>query len=452
MQFEQKLKYSKYIAITDYVDRQHRLVCSFLTGKVLLINDNIHKKILENNTDIQEDARQKFVEAEILVDADLNELEKVIEENMHSIENRNTFSFTVFPSANCQMGCHYCGQHHTKGKVEKDLYKDILAHVSKGVSGAEKRHLAIGWFGGEALLGMNIIEYLTPEFKRIAERNACSYSARITTNGLLLNREYFRKLIDCDVRDITISLDGTGKSHDQRRPTKGGGPTFNVILNNLIDIFSHYNVVKEQVDIMLRINVDQHNYHDIIPLLEVLAKLNFQDKIKSFDISPIHAWGNDAHLRSLNIQEFADFKIDCYIKLLELGFLETMPIPGRSRAMCQAVTPDSLYMQTDGSLFDCSELPLVPVEEKTKKLGHIGSVDSIRVMDRHYASWNQEILEHKYPCTDCRILPICAGACPKSWKSGHVPCPDYKYHIEDLISLAYISASRKNLFETEAVL
>lgn len=448
----EKLKYSKYIAITDYVDSEHRIAYSFLTGKMMLIKDDIHQKIMEQNTDIGETAQLRFREAEILVDADTDELKKIMEENIDSVEHRSVFSFTIFPTSNCQLGCHYCGQHHSPGKVNKDLYADILAHVTNGVSAYEKNHLAIGWFGGEPLLGISVIEELTPELKRIAERNACSYSARITTNGLLLHRDNFRKLIDLDVRDITVSLDGTAKSHDQRRPTKGGGPSFDVILNNLIDVLHHFDVDKEQVDLMLRVNVDKYNNEDVMPLIELLASHGLQGKIKRFDIAPVHAWGNDAHLRSSTMQEFADFKIDCYLKLLELGFLEAVPLPGRVKVICQAVTKDALYMQTDGHLFDCSELPLVPVENSTKRLGHITDGKPIPVTERHYSSWNQDVLDRKHACSDCRILPICGGGCPKSWLDGHVPCPDYKYHIEDLLTLAYLSASGKKLFEQNPVL
>jgi len=436
-------KYSKYLIITDYVDDNNRLIYSLLTGKMLLINNAVSQKVTNNDLNIHEDTKRLFLDAEILVDAELDELNKLVTENLEGISDRNVFSFTIFPSSNCQLGCHYCGQHHVKSKVSPDLYKDVLAHVSTGVAKPEKTHLAMGWFGGEPLLGMNVIEELTPELKRIAEVNGCSYSARITTNGLLLNCKNFQKLLDCDVRDITISLDGTKKAHDARRPTKGGEGSFDVIINNLIEVFNSFDVEKEQVDIMLRINVDMYNMDDVIPLLELLGDLKFQNKIKHFDIAPVHAWGNDAHLRSTAIEKFADFKIDCYIKLFELGFMTAVPVPGRVKVLCQAVTPDSLYMQTDGSLFDCSELPLVPIEISTKKLGHISNSGLVDKDHRHYYSWNNDLLMGKLHCAECKILPVCGGGCPKSWLDGHPACPDYKYHIEDLLSLAYLTSSGK---------
>ncbi len=447
----EKLKVSKYIAITDYINEYNRLIYSFITEKMLLINDEVYTKLKENNVDFGEQTVNKFIEAGILVDANLNELENIIRENKRVVTNRNVFSFTIFPSSNCQLGCHYCGQVHSPGKVDKNVYADILAHIEKGVAQPEKNHLSIGWFGGEPLLGMSVIEELSPDLRRIAERNGCSYSARITTNGLLFNRVYLGKLIEHDVRDITISLDGTAKSHDLRRPTKGDGPSFDTIMKNLADVLHYYDNEKEQIDIQLRINVDRYNQDDVFPLLDLLAERQFQNKIKRFDIAPIHAWGNDAHLRSNTIQEFADFKIDCYIKLMELGFMTNVPLPGRVKVICQAVTDDALYMQTDGYLYDCSELPLVPADAAAKKLGHIKAVDLLQVEDRNYSSWNDEILDGKFPCTDCRILPICGGGCPKSWKDGHIPCPDYKYNIEDMLALAYLSHSNSELFQNASV-
>jgi len=438
-----KFKYSKYFIVTDFIDDKNRLIYSLLTGKMMFINDAVFRKVISNDTNISEDTRNRLLDAEILVDEDLDELQKLLHENIKVTTERNVFSFTILPSANCQLGCHYCGQQHGKYKVEPSLFTHVLDHVSKGVSKPEKNHLAIGWFGGEPLLGLNVIEELTPELKKIAEINGCSYSARITTNGLLLNRKNFQKLIECDVRDITISLDGTKNAHDARRPTKGGEGSFDVIINNLIDVFNSFDIEREQIDIMLRVNVDMYNIDDVIPLLEQLGELNFQNKINRFDIAPIHAWGNDAHLRSTSIQKFADFKIDCYIKLLELGFLSEVPIPSRVKVICQAVTLDSLYMQTDGSLFDCSELPLVPTEITSKKLGHITNLESVNEKQRHYSSWNHELLEHKHQCSECKFLPVCGGGCPKSWLDGHPACPDFKYHMEDLVSLAYLTSAGK---------
>lgn len=373
-----ELKYSKYIAITDLVDSSNRLIYSFLSGKMLLINDNTYKKVINNERDINSDTKKQFIEAGILTDAKVDELATILSENITTVKERNVFSFTIFPSSDCQLECHYCGQQHSKRKVDKKLYNDILKCITAGVAPFGKKHLAIGWFGAEPLLGLSVIDELTPQLKKIAERSGCSYSARITTNGLLLNRQNFQKLINNDVRDITISLDGAAKSHDQRRPTKGGGPTFNLIIKNLIDVLNYFDIDKEQIDIMLRINVDRYNCDDVIPLLELLGELNFQNKIKHFDIAPIHAWGNDAHLRSITPEEFADFKITCYLKLLELNFLDNISIAGRVKVVCQAVTFDSLYMQADGSLFDCSELPLIPAENETKKLGHIKNALEIK--------------------------------------------------------------------------
>jgi uncharacterized protein len=52
-------------------------------------------------------------------------------------------------------------------------------------------------------------------------------------------------------------------------------------------------------------------------------------------------------------------------------------------------------------------------------------------------SFNERVGRGEYPCSSCRMLPVCGGACPKSWLEGYEPCPSALYNIEDRLLLAY---------------
>ncbi len=435
-------KYSSFFTITPSVNNHNqRLVYSFLSGKLVLVSDEIGAKIDKKETNFDFEIQQILTDLGILIGSEIDELGQVVNENEYAIENVNTLNFTFFASSYCQLGCVYCGQKHEKDSITQELYPDIMKYLENELKASPKNHIFISWFGAEPMLNLHIIDDLTPQIKALAERYNCTYGARITTNGLLLNPKNFKFLMDHDVKDITVSLDGTKEYHDQRRFTKGNKPSFDVIINNLINIFNEFNIKDEGADFRLRINVDQHNCEGIIPFIDLIANLKFQNKIKRFDIAPIHAWGNDAHLRSIPAQDFANLKIDFYIKLLELGFIDHVSLPKRVRVTCQAVTSDARYMTANGNLYDCSELPLIPEVEESHKVGHIK--DFVKDTHRNYADWNKDVYNKEVPCATCRVFPVCGGGCPKSWKEGHIPCPDFKYNIDDLIVLSYLNSTTK---------
>lgn len=445
------MKYSHYNVVTDPINRKgNRLLYNLRTEEAVIIDAQTFGHYERGSLDISETARGTLQGIRAIVPLEENELSQVIAENKEAVASQYTFSFTILPSANCQLGCVYCGQAHAPGSLNESLYQKTLDYIDQSLTGSNRTHVAIGWFGGEPLLGFNTIKQLTPQIKDIARRHNCTYSARITTNGLLLNPRNFRTLLDNDVKDITISLDGTAEYHDQRRFTKGGKASFDVIMRNMTDVFNQFDFEKEGVEIMVRINVDTHNRDGVIPLLELFHERGFAGKIHKFDIAPIHSWGNDAHVRAIPIEEFANLKVDFYLKLLELGLMTKVPLPKRSRVVCQAVLPDARYMDAKGDLYDCSELPLVPVHKDQYRLGNIGA---FRPGDdagkRHYTAWNDEVEAHQTPCGKCKVLPVCGGGCPKAWKEGHIPCPDFKYNLKDVLRMAYLYSRNEEKFLAE---
>ncbi len=68
--------------------------------------------------------------------------------------------------------------------------------------------------GGEPLLHPQIVEY-------VARLTAAGLRPALNTNGSLLNVELVRRLEEAGLRDINISLDGLGETHDRLRNGPG---------------------------------------------------------------------------------------------------------------------------------------------------------------------------------------------------------------------------------------
>lgn len=42
-------------------------------------------------------------------------------------------------------------------------------------------------------------------------------------------------------------------------------------------------------------------------------------------------------------------------------------------------------------------------------------------------------------CSNCALLPVCGGYCPKHWIDGNKDvCPSIKHNIKDLLQLKYL--------------
>lgn len=431
-----KLSYYKSIS-TPINENGDAILYSFVTNEMLKISKQVSDHIHSNKIDeLSAELKNKLVVMKVLLEDEINELEEIVIENTSAIAESTTFNFTVFPSGNCQLGCHYCGQSHSPSKLSSALHEPTLHYIDTQLSLKKYDHIHIGWFGGEPMLGLETIKTLTPEIKKLAQKYDLGYSARITTNGLLLNEKNFEALIEHDVKDITVTLDGSKEYHDVRRMTKGGNGSFDVIINNWEAISNKFRLDELGVNMTLRINVDRFNEDGVIPLLELCKEKKLQ--INHFDIATIHSWGNDAHLRSFSRADWGKKKIDYYIQMYQMGLLKSFQVPRRIKEVCMAVVQSARYMDHTGKLFDCSETPLVKSYTRDYSIGHI--VDFKKDEKRHFLDWNEEVYANKYPCGTCKIFPICGGSCPKEWKEGHVPCPDYKEFIDEYITLSYLTA------------
>jgi len=91
----------------------------------------------------------------------------------------------------------------------------------------------IVWYGGEPLLAIDLIEVISTRVLEICRKNNVSFKADMVTNGYLLTDENVRKLIECEVKTIQVTLDGDREVHDSRRFLDEKKGSFDGILSNL---------------------------------------------------------------------------------------------------------------------------------------------------------------------------------------------------------------------------
>lgn len=433
-------KLSNYLVFSEPIIRnEYVLVYSTVSTTMILIKTTLYdilvNKLFEK---IDESTLSTLIEKKILVSNNFNELDFIIQENKNAIESEDLLYQVISPSANCQLGCGYCGQVHTKKTLNDDISNKIVERITNNLKLKKYKTLLIGWFGAEPLMGLKNIKNLSNELMKLADKNNCKYASKMVTNGLSLKKHIFYDLAEnYKIKSFEITLDGTAEHHDSRRFTKLKEKTFDLIFKNLKDILTDERFDLLGCKITLRCNVDESNYKSTFDLIELLDNEKILNKI-SFYTAPIHYWGNDEYLKSLSHADYSRFQIDEFMMLMNKNHSFTI-LPGATKnIVCTSLHENAEVFDADGNVYNCTEISQVDVykDDDSFKVGKLYD-DLYLNPNRAYSSWNDDILNGEVPCTTCRILPICGGACPKLWKEGISPCPPIKYNIEDRLLLEF---------------
>jgi uncharacterized protein len=431
-------KYLKTIAII-YKERALTLVFSTRSGAFRIMNTEMWKTIENKNFNkVPIYLLSDLIEMNYLVEEQEDEVKSVLDENKLDIASSKDLYVVIQPTANCPLGCHYCGQSHTSKLMTSEHQAATLNRIGNKLKTGKFDKLFISWFGAEPLSGMTILNQLSPRLKLVAQQYNVGYSAAIVTNGLLLSQSTIEKLVqDHSIKKFEITLDGVDEVHDQRRHLKNGGPSFQRIYDNLLNLCR---ITSNDIGVVVRCNVDARNKSNIDLLIEKLVNDNLQNRISLY-FAPIHSWGNNAHLLAAETAEFSSWEIDWFIKMKDLGFKINV-LPSRKKSICMAVNPNSELVDPFGGVYNCTEVSLVPSYEKDGENIHLlGTVSESNL--RHQERWNRLGDFYEYdrlkdlPCYSCTMLPTCGGRCPKEWAEGREPCPPTKFNIEDRMLLNF---------------
>lgn len=163
------------------------------------------------------------------------------------------------PWYDCNFSCTYCFQDeytNPRQSCPTDLIDRFFAYIDSEFAGRRK-YITI--FGGEPLMpnqgAKDTFSYICAE---AAKR---SLTLAVVTNGYTLE-EYLPLLAASPLREVQVTLDGTGAVHDARRAHKGGRGSFEQIARGISLL------LQNNIAVNLRMVVDKENIGE----LPVLAR------------------------------------------------------------------------------------------------------------------------------------------------------------------------------------
>ena len=366
--------------------------------------------------------KDMLVREGFLVADDIDELGEIRKSRTARQAEIRGLSLTVAVTRACNFRCVYCYQDHPIENMQLDTADALLHFATERLPAATA--LDVTWFGGEPLLNVEIIEYLSRGFKAICEEKGCSYSALMVTNGYRLTADMARRLAASDIRDYQISIDGEQDYHDRQRPLAGGQGTFDVLMKNLSA------VAKEVSSISVRINLLRDNVDSAARLVRQLKTMQMDNPALSISLGHVdnssdHCGTDQSNL--LNGYEFSECRKMLLGQEGRCG-VENSTLPMPFGTVCCADRLNSYVIAPNGEVFKC-----------WNSLGRLG--EFIGTLDGPVAEatspWLNFQADEGVDCRKCKFLPVCQGGCSDiQIRSGRAQreCTELRYTLKQRLT------------------
>lgn len=400
------MKLSKYNHFFCPYDQSESLLINYSTGRLHIFAEQADQDIREyfNSHKTSKNIEAFLVNKGYLIEDEVDEEYNIQLIESEIREQKDVLSLVFILTERCNLRCVYCCEEHLNTRMTQDLQDKIIEFVKQNIH--KYKLLKVEWFGGEPLLCMDIIEYMSKKFLKICHENNVRYFAVTSTNGYLLNLANLKKLKDLHVFAYQITVDGLRKTHDAQRMRSDGVGSWDIIVQNLKEIRDHFN--SNLVSFLIRTNVTYPIYNEIDEYMKFLSDEFGNDKRFSFIWRIAEDWGRieEKDMKILcGIEEYRNvMKKAGHMKLRNRYLAGTLK-PGE-RA-CEAAKKNSLIFFPTGIIGKC-ERNVEP--EKS----HIGNIDELLKFPEKYL--NRTLTRNKEgakSCKHCEKYAICLGkACP----------------------------------------
>lgn len=331
----------------------------------------------------------------------------------------------LMPTEDCNFRCRYCYESFLHGRMPSRVRRGIKNWVSGEIAKLDR--LDVSWFGGEPLEEIDVLEELSHSMIGAARAAKVPYSASIVTNGLHLTPANLRRLIECEVKTIQVTIDGLPLQHDRLRVLKDGKPTFETIWANM----KAARKLSGDFHLSIRVNFNTETLAKMDEFLAMVATDLGGDPRFSVFFRPVGHWGgpNDSQVLvcSKTVGETAQFDAARQAQAVGLQSGNTYAFMKPSGSVCYAANPRSFVVGSDGTLYKCT----VALDKDFNKVGRVLEDGRLEIDQDRFAMWTTSDDSKDAVCQSCTFRPACQGAaCPLvRIETGVRPCPPVKNRL-----------------------
>ena len=360
------------------------------------VEDYLKRDFIVRNGDV---LVEKLINYGFLVSSDVDE--KLRREALYEeICNNNNLHLLVYTTNNCNFRCKYCAQDFCKQTITDDTKNGIVEYIRKNIHNYSS--VSIDWFGGEPLLEIDSIEYISKKVKEICRNAHKPYSGLITSNGYLLTPRNVERLIECNVLNYTITIDGLKHTHDNQRILINGDGTFDKIINNLL--WMKENINTRTLNVIIRTNMTKEILEDISSYYDFFNKTFGSDKRYSLFVRPASDWGGE------RVKSFYNSLIDdnelkeMYQKIFSntcgITFDRNIGDLDVGASTCSAVFKNKYTIGTTGKIYKCDDA------EEELCVGYLNNKGEMFLDKDKVLIWQRGYRKNKVECDSCFIAVL----------------------------------------------
>ena len=441
-----KYIFSRFTRVIPYEDTEILIIYNSFNGNQSYVYSSEIKKQIELllQGPVEEDQLDEAVKQKYCIIEGTDEVALVSNGIRKRINNDNHLNIIIIPTTDCNFRCVYCYEQKESGFISDEtlnkLFDSISLYFSK-ING--KKSLRLDWFGGEPMLFFNkMVDYCIRINKYCVEHEIL-FQHSMTTNGYLLTKDKAAKLIECGINLYQITIDGTSNTHDKYRQLKNGSPTWQTIVNNLIDLKN----IADDFKVQIRINYNLEIAESVDEFFEFFERTFGGDKRFELTFHAIGHWGGDNDSKvSVVSPEYQSYMMHELAKTgLSRGITQFVSyVPSCGAELCYANMRRSYVIYKNGLIGKCT-LEESPDKDSAFVIGDIND-GYFRIDAEKEKKWIHTEIDYinhveTNKCGECISFPICGGtSCPAyRIKNGKYAkkCTPTMYCIDDLIKLNY---------------
>lgn len=320
--------------------------------------------------------------------------------------NSDVFNCVIAVTTDCNARCPYCYEKGIRSiYMDEGIVRETVECITRN---AVSNVVDITWFGGEPLLNTWAIDTIT----KALQEQGIEYSSTMITNGFLFDEQKISKAKKMwNLKSVQISLDGINQQYEEKKRYKGNCVhPFQTVLKN-IEI-----LIRNQVFVSIRLNIDNSNKEDIVEVVKYLRKKVHLSKYVY--IYPAFLTGMDdgfSDAEKVSIIKKILPELPTYSLLRTQDKLQELP----KTFPCMRAACNSIVIDADGSICRCEH------NVGREKKHSLSSVSDIDVVELDFEIDKQ--------CIDCVFYPKCLGGCMADRINGCDYCNTDKYIIQALL-------------------
>lgn len=441
------MNYSKHNIFSKIEESDNYFIVNLLSGNADILNLEEGGMLLDflGGKDISTEFLGNLTEQGYMVDE--REEEKLYRSKyLDFIDTRGDDEVQLFfvPNYSCNFACTYCYQDeyaNARQELTHEIIDTFFSYIATEFAG-RKKYLTV--FGGEPLLKSQKQKELISYLLNLA--NEADLEVCFVTNGYSLV-DYSDILKKARIREIQVTLDGKGDVHNKRRFLKGGGATFDKIVDGIDSCLAN------ELPVNLRMVVDKENIDGLPEMAQFAIDKGwtksefFKTQIgRNYELHHCQATSEKLFSR-ISLYETIYNQVKLYPYILEFykpaysisKFLaENGSLPDPLFDACPACKTEWAFDYT-GHIFSCT----ATVGKEDESLGTF--YPKVSRKEEMINAWESRDVTAIAECSTCNMQLACGGGCGSVAKNrtGSVCSTDCR-PVKELLELGFSAYFERN--------